>query len=428
MATDVILPRVDMDMTTGRISHWFAKAGERIEKGAPLFEIETDKAAMEIDAPASGRVQIIVTVGTQVPVGSTVGWILADGEGEVTAIASDGLPDVAEDGVPGSVDAVEAPLPASDAAPESGQIRATPLSRRLAATHGLDLADIPGTGPNGRVQAADVEALIGKSTANPDNSEDILNGAWLRQGAGSGAGDPIILIHGFGSDLGGWRPFVQGVTTDRAIYAVDLPGHGGSSLGASRTVSDMANRVVETLLGAGIKGGHLVGHSLGGAVATMVAADSRIAARSLMLIAPGGLGPDINAGFVNGFAAAEHEDSIAAWMRELVFDGAIMTPALIKATVKARAAAASHETLSVLAKSLFPDGTQATNVVDLLRGLKVPTRAVFGRLDRIVPVAHASRLGGMVAVHVFDDVGHLPHYERRDEVAALFLQHIRSAG
>jgi pyruvate dehydrogenase E2 component (dihydrolipoamide acetyltransferase) len=434
MPTEVILPRVDMDMVTGRISHWFVKPGASIAKGAPLFEIETDKAAMEIDAPASGRVQILVDIGTQVPVGSTVGWILADDEGDVAAVATDAAPVEAEadqiaDSSPATPEATA--IPDQSNVPDGPTaVRATPLSRRLAAMHGIDLGDIAGSGPNGRVQAADVEARIADLSTRPSpagqsgTSGDLLNGTWLRQGAGT----PIVMIHGFGSDLGGWRPFIQGLPATLPIYAVDLPGHGGSSLGDSASLAGFAQRVIVSLKAAGISGGHVVGHSLGGAVATLVATDPAFAARSLFLIAPGGLGPNVNGTFIRQFAVATEEASIAIWMRELVAEAGIITPALVKATVKARAETNSVATLPLVANRLFPEGTQGALVIDRLQSPEIPTSVVFGRDDRIIPAAHAERLGGRVGVHLYRGVGHLPHYEIRDEIARLLLQHIRAAG
>lgn len=81
MAVEVILPKVDMDMETGQISRWYAKDGDTVAKGQLLFEIETDKAAMEVDAPASGILaDISAAEGTVVPVGQAVAWIYAEGE------------------------------------------------------------------------------------------------------------------------------------------------------------------------------------------------------------------------------------------------------------------------------------------------------------------------------------------------------------
>ena len=81
MPTEVILPKVDMDMATGQISRWFVAEGATVKQGDLLFEIETDKAAMEIDSPASGTIRDIVgKEGVDIAVGSPVAWIYADGE------------------------------------------------------------------------------------------------------------------------------------------------------------------------------------------------------------------------------------------------------------------------------------------------------------------------------------------------------------
>ena len=75
MPVEVILPKVDMDMATGQISRWFIAEGATVKQGDLLFEIETDKAAMEIDSPASGTIRDIVgKEGVDIPVGSPVAW------------------------------------------------------------------------------------------------------------------------------------------------------------------------------------------------------------------------------------------------------------------------------------------------------------------------------------------------------------------
>ena len=81
MPTEVILPRVDMDMTEGMIAAWHVNEGDEVREGMLIFEIETSKATMEIDAPASGIIrQISAPVGKTVPVGTAVAWIYAAGE------------------------------------------------------------------------------------------------------------------------------------------------------------------------------------------------------------------------------------------------------------------------------------------------------------------------------------------------------------
>ena len=81
MAHEIVMPRVDMDMTTGRMGAWRAAEGAHVVKGETLFEIETDKAAMEVDAPASGVLRFVAaSEGDVLPVGSCIGWIVAEGE------------------------------------------------------------------------------------------------------------------------------------------------------------------------------------------------------------------------------------------------------------------------------------------------------------------------------------------------------------
>ncbi|MBZ9796397.1 pyruvate dehydrogenase complex dihydrolipoamide acetyltransferase [Mesorhizobium sp. ES1-4] len=184
MPTEVILPKVDMDMATGQISRWFATEGAMVKKGDVLFEIETDKAAMEIDAPASGVLRDVTgKEGVDIPVGAPVAWIYADGEaygakqetapispleGEMSTKSAEG---VAAGGTSLAPSPAIAPSPVEPTPPDrplaghpplegEGRTRATPLARRLAREAGLSLSAISGTGPYGRVTKTDVEAAI----------------------------------------------------------------------------------------------------------------------------------------------------------------------------------------------------------------------------------------------------------------------------
>ncbi len=153
MPIEVILPRVDMDMATGKISKWYVSEGATVAKGAPIFEIETDKAAMEVEAPGAGVIRnITASEGVDIPVGTPVAFIYAEGEA-IQAPAA--VKPAASAPVVRNVQVT--PLaPVIDATPQSGLPRATPLARRLARERGLKLPEIAGSGPRGRVQAEDV--------------------------------------------------------------------------------------------------------------------------------------------------------------------------------------------------------------------------------------------------------------------------------
>ncbi|TPJ86206.1 pyruvate dehydrogenase complex dihydrolipoamide acetyltransferase [Mesorhizobium sp. B2-5-13] len=174
MPTEVILPKVDMDMATGQISRWFAEEGAHVKKGDVLFEIETDKAAMEIDAPASGVLRDVTgKEGVDIPVGAPVAWIYAENEtygdkAPIFPLAGEMSAEPTEGGaVPPTPHSVTPPSALPGVSPTGGEIgqspsggRATPLARRLAREAGLTLSAISGTGPYGRVVKADVDAAI----------------------------------------------------------------------------------------------------------------------------------------------------------------------------------------------------------------------------------------------------------------------------
>lgn len=158
MPTEVILPKVDMDMATGTISKWLVAEGAFVKQGDPLFEIETDKAAMEVESPASGTLgQILASEGDVVPVGQAVAWIFAEGEkpGSVAAPSPAAAPAPAKTT---NSEAEKVAVAAAAAVPSNG--RATPVARRMAKNAGLDITTLNGSGPKGRVVRADVEMAL----------------------------------------------------------------------------------------------------------------------------------------------------------------------------------------------------------------------------------------------------------------------------
>ena len=183
MATEVIMPKVDMDMSHGRVLAWRVKEGQTVEKGEPLFDIETDKAAMEVESPASGTVRDLVEENVDVAIGETVAFIYADGESITVppgapasaAIKAQPDPSPATDQPAGRITETDVTIPsggpgrngaAVDDSPH-GKLRASPVARRIARDNGINLARISGSGPRGRILREDVESWIAASTASP---------------------------------------------------------------------------------------------------------------------------------------------------------------------------------------------------------------------------------------------------------------------
>ncbi len=183
MATEVIMPKVDMDMSHGRVLAWRVKEGQTVEKGEPLFDIETDKAAMEVESPASGTVRDLVEENVDVAIGEPVAFIYADGESNsepAEALASAVIksqpdPSPSTDQLAGSITETEVTTSsggsgrngaAVDDSP-NGKLRASPVARRIARENGIDLARISGSGPKGRILREDVESWIAASSTSP---------------------------------------------------------------------------------------------------------------------------------------------------------------------------------------------------------------------------------------------------------------------
>jgi len=164
VATEVIMPKVDMVMETGTFIEWLKKEGEHVNKGEPLFVIGTDKAAIEVEASADGILAgVKANKDDVIPVSEIIAYILAAGEA-LPAIAAP-QPAAALSAAAGVI-APAQPAPAALAErAQPGKIRATPLARRMAQDLQMDLNQITGRGPRGRIHKADILACQNAQTA-----------------------------------------------------------------------------------------------------------------------------------------------------------------------------------------------------------------------------------------------------------------------
>ncbi len=179
MATDVTLPRLGQGMESGTIVRWLKAEGDTVEKGEPLYEVDTDKATQEVEAETSGVLLRIAVAEGEVPVGETVAIIGSEGEA-VSEAPSETVGGPPEEPAPQKAEASEtasgpgeepAPQKAEPAAPtgernaasngareqDGGRVKASPLARRMARERGIELGTVTGSGPDGRVIAEDVE-------------------------------------------------------------------------------------------------------------------------------------------------------------------------------------------------------------------------------------------------------------------------------
>jgi pyruvate dehydrogenase E2 component (dihydrolipoamide acetyltransferase) len=173
LASEVKLPRLGQGMESGTIVKWLKAEGDRVEKGEPLYELDTDKVTQEVEAEAAGVLLKIAIAEGEVPVGQTIAVIGEEGE-EVSlepgsgngAAAREVAEEPQEEGSPGAAReeererarAATEPVGATEPSTrDGGRVKASPLARRIARERGIDLAALSGTGPEGRIVAEDVE-------------------------------------------------------------------------------------------------------------------------------------------------------------------------------------------------------------------------------------------------------------------------------
>ena len=159
------MPALEMAQETGKLIAWRKKEGEPVTKGEPLLEIETDKAVVEVEAPADGILAGITgAVGTDIPVGQTIAWIVAPGEkppAEESAVAAPAAR--------GKTESHAAPAAASGPEPSAAHsAKISPKARRLAKELGVEIASVRGSGPGGEILASDIQAAsaAGASATN----------------------------------------------------------------------------------------------------------------------------------------------------------------------------------------------------------------------------------------------------------------------
>jgi pyruvate dehydrogenase E2 component (dihydrolipoamide acetyltransferase) len=168
MAVDVSLPRLGQGMEAGTIVRWLKSEGDQVEKGEPLYELDTDKVTQEVEAEASGvLLKILAGEGEEIEVGKRIAVIGEQGE-EVATEAEAEVEEDEQEGSPGEAreeerergrEAAAEEEPAAEAEPSrvDGRVKASPLARRIARERGIELTNLAGTGPEGRIVAEDVE-------------------------------------------------------------------------------------------------------------------------------------------------------------------------------------------------------------------------------------------------------------------------------
>ncbi len=362
----ITMPKWGLAMDEGMVVDWHVEEGARLGIGDEVVDIETTKITNALESPAGGILcRRLVAEGETVPVGALLGVIAA-----------------------------------------------------------------------GAAEAAEIDAFVARFEAvfavaaaatEPASEPEIVEAAGWRlnyRRAGKAAGGsetaPIVLVHGFGGDLNTWLFNQTELAETHAVYALDLPGHGrsGKDVGAGdlATLSGALGAFLDAL---GIGRAHLVGHSLGGAVALELALGRPEAVASLTLIASAGLGPEINGAYIDGFIAAGRRKEMKAVLQMLFADPQAVGRDMVEEVLRYKRLDGVEAALRGIAGAVFPGGRQGTVLAGRLAELAQPVQVIRGREDRILPLAQAEGLPANVAVTMIENAGHMPQMEAAAEVNRL---------
>ncbi len=361
----ICMPKWGLSMKEGKVAGWLVSEGDSISPGDEVVDIETEKISSAVEAADGGTLRRCVA-----------------GEGEVLPVGAL-LAVVAEENVDDSaVDAFVADFQANFVPPED---------------------DDEESGPATETVEVDGRAI-----------------RYLLRGEG---GTPVILIHGFGGDLNNWLFNHEALAAKRAVYALDLPGHGSSSkdVGAG-SIAFFAGVVTGFADALGIGKAHLVGHSMGGAIALAVAQAAPARVASLTLIGSAGLGSEIDGDYLEGFISAERRKDLKPHVEKLFGDPALVTRQLINDLLAFKRIDGVPAALRTVRDSFAPGGAQAEVLRDALGD--APALVVWGADDRIVPASHADGLPDSVRTSVLAGYGHMVQMEAASEVNRLIDEHV----
>ena len=250
-------------------------------------------------------------------------------------------------------------------------------------------------------------------------------------------GSPVILIHGIGGYIETWLPNFSPLSTQHKVYAVDLPGHGRTEkpLNISYTIESLSQFIKDFMMALGVEKAHIVGHSLGGAVATRLAIRQPTVVEKLVLANSAGLGKEgtmmlriASIPLLGEVLTRPSLSGSASSAKMLVHNPTVMTDDLIELNYQISALPGAQKSFLKTLRSnanLFGQkesmyGTNTRGIASITN----PVLVIWGQQDQVITVAHADTAAKgfpNVRVHIFDNCGHLPMLEYASDFNRLLL-------
>lgn len=361
----VTMPKWGLSMEQGTLNRWLVNEGDTVQAGTAVAEVESDKIAGSLEIPTGGILRRRVASEEEVlPVGALLGVVA---EADVSDAEIDSF--VAE------------------------------------FQSGFAL----GVSEEGKVAAIGPETVVvGGHTLS-----------YLRRGE---SGETVVLIHGFGGDKNNWLFNHEVLAAGHVVYALDLPGHGASDKKIDDpTLEGFAKTVIGFADALQLGDFHLIGHSFGGATSMATALRSPDRVRSLTLIASAGLGSEIDADYLRGFARTNSRKELKALASRLFANEELVTRQLVDDLLKFKRLDGVPNALDAIASAFLDGDRQRTILATQVAKLGKSIRVIWGEKDRVIPASHSNALGKAAKVQLFPNAGHMVQMEAANEVNRILL-------
>ena len=297
--------------------------------------------------------------------------------------------------------------------------------------HGIDLANLNGTGKKGRIQRDDVLGAVDKNdqmTTRPDTSAsrsrtiidentghvktasgEIASREWTPSNQSASA--LVILIHGLFADTDVWSASATVLAREGArVLAFDLPNHGQS--GSDDIEFEDVVSAIHEATNKRVRQEPVVvcGHSYGAAIAARLSRMADINCTGLCLISPIGMGTEINQAFLDGMTGSRSLPALQREMGKLTSAGTFL-PGDGYLTDLLKRLESRYTRLTGMCDSVAWQGIQQIDITQALSNSNIPTKVIWGRRDDIIPWKHALAAPASAALHLVPDVGHMPQWE-----------------
>ena len=364
----VTIPKWGLSMEEGTIVQWHKQVGDPVAEGEEIVDIETDKINNGMESPASGVLRrIVAPEGEKLKVGALI-----------AVLAATDTPDADIDS----------------------------FVERYGS--GPDLTDAVGTTDSGFV-SVHVDTHLGPL--------HLVRG-------GPREGTPVVLLHGFASDLNSWLFTMDAIARKHPVIALDLPGHGESTkLVGDGSTAEVARAVAQALRAIGVQRAHVVAHSWGAAVAAQLAAQEPGLFDRLAVIAPALYpGTALSMPFLEGLATGRKARELQPWLQQLVVDPSLITAEMTESLVRFKRIDGVEEALEQI-RGRLGEADEARAVQQALLGLAgaVNLLLIEGEQDAVVGRVDGAALPIGTRAELIARAGHVPHLEQAAQVNALLL-------